>query len=274
VNSKPHTMNSIRKTFIVILASAGIRIDKINNSRIDALMLLVLGYGAHVLITNFVSFEGALIYYVTLFVIRYVYLFAGFVKNGFASRMIEKYGEEKAWNRYEMQTSFMFFQRGLSFGLLTHVTQWTLLDFITTNVITLATTDIFWLKYSCMSVGFALVLVGFWVNTASTFVIGIDTYYYKDLFLKRAIVDFKIEGPYKYFSNPMYGIGQCSAYGASLLVGSVAGLVSTLLNQVMMYTFYYLIEKPHINSIIEKMSIQNHKPTKMTRQMQELEVLV
>ena len=267
-------MNLLRKTFIVILASAGIRIDKINNSRIDALMLLVVGYGAHLFIASYISFQVALIYYVALFVIRYVYLFAGFVKNGFASRMIAKYGEERAWNRYELQTSFMFFQRGLSFGLLTHASQWTLVDFVNSNIINLTTPDIALLKPICVAVGFVLVLVGFWVNTASTFVIGIDTYYYKDLFLKRAIVDFKVEGPYKYFSNPMYGIGQASAYGASLMVGSIPGLVSTLLNQVMMYTFYYLIEKPHIKSIVEKLSINTFDDSKVSRQMKALEVFV
>jgi protein-S-isoprenylcysteine O-methyltransferase Ste14 len=165
--------------------------------------------------------------------------------------MIVKYGEIKAWNIYEMQTSFMFFQRGLSFGLLTHATQWTIIDFVSNHFFSITPESIVALKYLCMIVGFLLVVVGFWVNTAATFVIGIDTYYYKDLFLKRSLVDFKVEGPYKYFSNPMYGIGQSSAYGASLFVGSLSGIVVTILNQVMMYTFYFLIEKPHIAKMIE-----------------------
>ena len=243
-------MNSIRRIFVVLLASAGIRIDRINNSRIDALLFIVIGYVCHLFIAQYVNFQLALIYYFALFVLRYIYLFAGFVKNGFAGRMISKYGEERAWNIYELQTSFMFFQRGLSFGLLTHASQWSLVDLISTNFISLSTPDILALKYACTAIGLVLVLIGFWVNTASTFVIGIDTYYYKDLFLKRAIVDFKVEGPYKYFANPMYGIGQCSAYGASLMVGSVAGIFSTVLNQIMMYIFYYAIEKPHIAAII------------------------
>jgi hypothetical protein len=217
-------------------------------------LLIVVGYGCHLLIAQYVNFQLALLYYFALFVLRYIYLFAGFVKNGFAGKMIAKYGEERAWNIYELQTSFMFFQRGLSFGLLTHASQWSLVDLISTNIITLSSPDVVLLKYACTAIGLVLVLIGFWVNTASTFVIGIDTYYYKDLFLKRAIVDFKVEGPYKYFSNPMYGVGQSSAYGASLMVGSVAGILATLLNQVMMYTFYYLIEKPHIDLIVKKLT--------------------
>jgi hypothetical protein len=48
----------------------------------------------------------------------------------------------------------------------------------------------------------------------------------------------------------MYGIGQSSAYGAALMAGSVAGILATVLNQLVMYVFYYTIEKPHIKSII------------------------
>ncbi len=267
-------MNSVRKIFIVILASAGIRIDKINNSRIDALLLIGIGYGSHLFIAQYVTFPIAITYYLLLFAVRYVYLFAGFVKNGFAPRMIKKYGEVRAWNRYELQTSFMFFQRGLSFGLLTHASQWSLIDLINTYVIEISAPDIILVKYFFIGIGLLLVLIGSWVNIASTFVIGIDTYYYKDLFLKRAIIDFKVEGPYKYFSNPMYGIGQCSAYGAALMVGSLAGILSTLLNQVMMYSFYFMIEKPHINSIIKSLSKRIVVTKSIMIETQELEVFV
>jgi len=216
------------------------------------------GYCSHLFIAQYVDFNQALTYYLVLFSVRYVYLFGGFGKNGFAQKMILKHGEEIAWNKYELITSVMFFQRGLSFGLLTHASQWTLIEFVNENFLLLNVPTIEVIKTVSLGLGLLLVAVGFWVNTAATFVIGIDTYYYKDLFLKRSIVDFKVEGPYKYFSNPMYGIGQCSAYGASLMVGSLAGILTTLLNQLMMYIFYYAIEKPHINSIIQQNKRKNN----------------
>jgi protein-S-isoprenylcysteine O-methyltransferase Ste14 len=242
--------HSIRKTFIILLASAGIRIDKMNNSRVDSLLLILVGYGSHLFIAQYVNFAEALGYYLILFLVRYIYLFSGFGSNGFAFKMISKYGEDEAWNKYELVTSIMFFQRGLSFGLLTHASQWSLIDLVNDNVFLLSIPTIETIKTVSVGLGLLLVAIGFWVNTAATFVIGIDTYYYKDLFLKRAIVDFKVEGPYKYFSNPMYGIGQSSAYGAALMVGSIAGILATVLNQLVMYVFYYTIEKPHIKSII------------------------
>ena len=258
---------SIRKTFIVLLASAGIRIDEINTSRIDSIILIVVGYCSHILISQYVNFVQALLYYLILFTIRYIFLFAGFCKKGFAPKMIEKYGEKVAWNKYELITSIMFFQRGLSFGLLTHASQWSLIELINTNFLLLSNPTVDIIKSISIGLGLVMIAVGFWVNTAATFVIGIDTYYYKDLFLKRSIVDFKVEGPYKYFSNPMYGIGQMSAYGASVMVGSIAGIISTLLNQVMMYVFYYTIEKPHINSIIKEQKNEKWKNSSITVQL-------
>jgi Phospholipid methyltransferase len=204
------------------------------------------------LISKYVSFPIALLYFFALFIVRYVYLFGGFVKNGFSGWLIQKYGEEKAWGIYEFFTAVMFFQRGLSFGLLVEATQWSIFDWGGGYLLQLGIVDIQSFKYVCFSLGLLLVLIGFLVNITATLVIGIDTYYYKDLFLKRSVVDFKEEGPYKYFSNPMYGIGQSSGYGAALMVGSITGILVTLLNQVVMYVFYYLIEKPHIQAMLKK----------------------
>ncbi|UAY51235.1 phosphatidylethanolamine N-methyltransferase family protein [Ferruginibacter albus] len=246
-------MKLIRKIFITTLASAGIRIDKLTNSRIDSLLLIFIGYGSHIWISQYISFNVAIFYFVILFAIRYIFLFTGFGKKGFVNRLVTKFGEEKAWNKYELFTSIMFFQRGLSFGLLTQATKWSIIP-VVHFIFPSFNIDVIYLKYTCELIGLILIIIGTWVNITATFVIGIDTYYYKDLFLKRPLVDFKIEGPYKYFSNPMYGIGQLNAYGAALILGSVEGILGALLNQVMMYIFYFVIEKPHI--------IQNILPKK------------
>jgi hypothetical protein len=97
--------------------------------------------------------------------------------------------------------------------------------------------------------GTAIMIAGMIINIWSTLLIGVDIYYYKDLFLGKAIINFKKEGPYSLFSNPMYGPGQANGYGSALVCGSVAGLIFMFLNQVMMYIFYFVIEKPHIKRI-------------------------
>ncbi len=237
----------IKKIFFILLATAGIRIDQINKSRIIAIGCICIGYLFHLVIADRVSLKAALLYFALLFITRYVFLFWGFAKNGFSGWLIKKYGESKAWNIYEVLTSVMFFQRGLSFGLLIEATQWSILNI--TQWIPMSATEFTIFRYSCIGFGICLALFGMWINLSSAMVIGIDTYYYKDLFLKKALGEFKVAGSYKYFSNPMYGVGQLSGYGAALMAGSILGILATFLNQMLMYLFYFLIEKPHIKSV-------------------------
>lgn len=98
--------------------------------------------------------------------------------------------------------------------------------------------------------GIALSATGYIVNIWSALIIGVDTYYYKDLFVGRFLGPFKHEGPYRILSNPMYGVGQSAAYGAALMNGSIICLVATMMNQAMMYIFYYVIERPHIRRVL------------------------
>jgi hypothetical protein len=239
----------ISQIILAILATAGFRLDGITRSRVLALFFIGLGYAAHQwLIATHFDYSTAMIYFTALYVIRYLFLFGGFVKNGFVPRMIARWGEVKAWDIYECLTSIMFFQRGLTFGFLTQLTQWSLLSGLPVEYLATA-------KMLCTSIGFVLVLIGTWVNIHATLIIGIDVYYYKDLFLRRALGEFKIEGPYKYFNNPMYGVGQLPGYGAALMIGSLPGLLMTAINQVSMFIFYYTVEKPHVESELKKMAV-------------------
>jgi len=59
-------------------------------------------------------------------------------------------------------------------------------------------------------------------------------------------------GPYKYFKNPMYGLGQLQAYAMAIWYGSMYGLTAAFLNQVLIFTFYYLVEIRFINRVYIK----------------------
>ena len=77
------------------------------------------------------------------------------------------------------------------------------------------------------------------------------------MFVRRPIGNFEVKGPFRYFSNPMYGIGQFNAYGLALLSGSIWGILAAALNQITMYIFYFLCEKPHIERLFgEKFVIE------------------
>lgn len=220
-----------------ILAMSGILVDKLDRSRIIALLavlasLFLLGRWSESLSTSWI-----VIYFAAVFVVRYIILFASFVPNGIAERLIRRFGEARAFQLYQGITALLFFHRGLSFGLLIERTS---------NASLIFGTD---LGYIFTGLGVSLIFTGMVVNVWSALVIGIDAYYYKDLFVGRFLSDFKLSGPYRYFANPMYGIGQTNAYGSALLAGSIVGLAVTALNQICMYVFYYLIEKRHIERL-------------------------
>ena len=94
-----------------------------------------------------------------------------------------------------------------------------------------------------------LFVIGFVIKIWSAYTVGIDIYYWKDMFLGRKICEFVVSGPYKYFTNPMYGIGQIQAYALALWYGSSIGLIVALVNQLLVFTFYFLVEKPFIKRV-------------------------
>jgi len=230
-------VRTIRDIIIASLATAGIRLDKLYAHRI---VLMVLNIILFIWMLESITFTMALIYFTIVFIMRYTFLFTSFVSNGIADRLIGRFGEERGYEIYETATATMFFQGGAAFSCLLKATQWSLFGAAPEYPAFLAV------------IGTALSLLGFTVNIWSTLVVGVDIYYYKDLFLRRFITEFKVAGPYRFLSNPMYGMGQSAAYGAALSNGSVAGFIATAMNQTMMYLFYFLIEKPHIRRLLAR----------------------
>lgn len=94
-----------------------------------------------------------------------------------------------------------------------------------------------------------IVLFGFVIKLWAAQVVGWDIYYWKDMFLGRKISDFVVRGPYKYFANPMYGIGQIQAYGFAIWYGSTYGLGVALLNHSLVFIFFFLVEKKFIQRV-------------------------
>jgi protein-S-isoprenylcysteine O-methyltransferase Ste14 len=90
---------------------------------------------------------------------------------------------------------------------------------------------------------------GFLIKFFAAKVVSIEIYYWKDMFLGKKISEFVVSGPYKYFSNPMYGVGQIPAYAAALWYGSAYGLCAAVLNQLFLFVFYYFFEKKFIRRI-------------------------
>jgi len=235
----------VKKIVQILLAMGGILTDKISTKRILFMSSLGLVYFLFSWLAKETTPFISVIIFFLVFTCRYLFLFFSFNKNGIAEQLKRKFGEAKGFEIYKLSTALMFFLSGSSFSLMIYKSNFIIPWYNS-------------LEYFFIAAGIASVLTGIVVNVWSTLIVGIDVYYYKDLFLGKAVVDFKKKGPYAIFSNPMYGMGQANGYGYALIYGSAAGVVFILLNQIMMYLFYFTIEKPHIKKIFAKNRISNN----------------
>ena len=182
---------------------------------------------------EFLHINFAIAYFVCSTLVYLGFIFLVLPQNGLRLRLIEKFGEEEAYLYYEGFLAFAFFHNGAS---LTFISQSSTGTGFLGNVP-------FWLV---MAVVVILFLVGLVVKIWSAYVVGIPIYYWKDMFLGRKVSDFVVTGPYKYFSNPMYGIGQLQVYGIAIYYNSSYGLVFGAINQALVFLFYFAAEKPFI----------------------------
>jgi hypothetical protein len=235
----PSFIRLIKQLVLVVLATSGILLDRITPLRAVLLFLIVSGFLLQSFLMKVAGLTFAVCLFAGVFIARYLFLFLSFIKHGIADRLKERYGEELGYAFYEFATALLFFAGGSSFALLVNKS----------NGIFVPSP----LQHSpfLMSLGMITMLVGLVVNIWSTIIIGVETYYYKDLFLGRQIVLFQNRGPYSLLANPMYTLGQAWGYGTAVLFFSAIGIAGILLNQGMMFIFYAVVEKPHIDRILK-----------------------
>jgi protein-S-isoprenylcysteine O-methyltransferase Ste14 len=97
-----------------------------------------------------------------------------------------------------------------------------------------------------MLIGVVFVAIGITVKVWATKLVGVDVYYYHDLFLDKPVGTFVRSGPYRFLANPMYGVGQLHAYGYALLERSAAGLAAAMVCLSLIYVFYFSVERPFV----------------------------
>jgi hypothetical protein len=175
----------IKRIIKIILAMSGILIDKITALRITLLALIVAGYLLHHFLFNIFSTIHALIYFLFFFVTRYIFLFSSFSKHGVSQKLISKFGEKKGYDIYQFITALMFFFVAASYSLLVTKSAGYFILFIDESTL--------------IGFGFIVFTIGMIVNVWSTLVVGIDIYYYKDLFLGRPTTEFKKKVPIFFF---------------------------------------------------------------------------
>jgi protein-S-isoprenylcysteine O-methyltransferase Ste14 len=228
---------AVTDLFLLVLAMAGYVHQKASVTRkiimaASALFAAVLYlFYPHQATLSLVYFAVAEIFYLG-------FIFTVLPHQGLRLRFIHKRGEEKGYLRYETILGFLFFHNWVSLGYVTTAHAGTL-------SVPVNTTLLFFITYG-------LFIGGFVIKLWSAHVVSKDIYYWKDMFLGRKISDFVVKGPYRFFSNPMYGIGQVPAYASALWYGSKWGLWVAFINQLLVFTFYFLEEKKFIRRVYGK----------------------
>jgi hypothetical protein len=224
-------MNVVKKLIHTILSISGFVPEHMTVLRsffmVGSVLLTIF------VLPDFLHINYAITYFVFSTVVYLGFIFLVLPEHGLRLKLMERLGEENAYLYYEGFLAFAFFHNGAS---LSFISQSSIGSGFFENVpqaIVLA------------SVIF-LFVVGLVVKIWSAYVVGIPIYYWKDMFLGRKVCDFVVTGPYKYFSNPMYGIGQLQVYAIAIYYNSIYGLVFGAINQALVFLFYFAAEKPFI----------------------------
>jgi protein-S-isoprenylcysteine O-methyltransferase Ste14 len=225
---------NIRKLLYTVFSISGIVPDHIT-------VLRILFIGASILFSIFILPKYALIDFAIIYFALSTLVYLGFIsavlpEKGLRCNLIKWLGEEKAYLYYEGFLAFAFLHNGISLGFISQSSigsgPWNQLSPTVMMVFTVF-----------------LFIVGMGTKIWSAYVVGIPIYYWKDMFLGRKIGNFVVSGPYKYFNNPMYGVGQLQVYAIALYYDSLYGLIFAAINQATVFLFYVTVEKPFINRV-------------------------
>ena len=234
-NQNTGIMKKIRTFIEIVISMAGFVPHSATIFRI-IIMEASLGFSFYLNIYFPLSPAIAIIYFLFAEILYLGFISTVLPENGLREWFLRKWGDEnKAYRAYETILGFLFFHNGASIGYIASSSPGTLFNIENRGVIFLVLP--------------LLIAFGFIIKIWAAKVVSVDIYYWKDMFLGRKICDFVVNGPYKYFSNPMYGIGQLPAYATALWYGSQIGLMAAVVNQLLIFTFYFLAEKKFIKRV-------------------------
>ena len=185
------------------------------------------------LLPMYKSVNYAIIYFILSTTVYIGFIFFVLPERGYRLKLIEKFGEQGAYLKYEAFLAFAFFHNGVSLSFISQASAGS--SFFENIPVQVA-----------MLFAAVLFTIGTSIKIWSAYVVGIPIYYWKDMFLGKKISDFVVAGPYKYFSNPMYGIGQIQIYAIAIYYNSIYGFIFGAVNQGLVFLFYFLVEKQFI----------------------------
>lgn len=97
--------------------------------------------------------------------------------------------------------------------------------------------------------GGVLTIVGLGMKLWARAAVGPDRYYWRDFFGPPPPATAPVGGPYRFFRNPMYTIGNVHLAGLALMAASGPALVAGLFSHVAILVFNYVVERPHVQRL-------------------------
>lgn len=235
-------MKVIKKLVHTILSISGFVPEHMTVLRAFFMLCSVLV--SVIILPKYSNVDYAIAYFAFSTLVYIGFIFLVLPQHGLRLKLIERFGEEKAYLYYEGFLAFAFFHNGVGLSYISQSSIGTGFFDNTSQVVIMLLVGV-------------LFTVGMVVKIWSAFVVGIPVYYWKDMFLGRSVSEFVVTGPYKYLSNPMYGVGQIQVYAIAIYYNSIYGLIFGAINQALVFFFYFAVERP----FIYRTYIQKEKPS-------------
>lgn len=102
-----------------------------------------------------------------------------------------------------------------------------------------------------MGLGTVMLLVGGYAKWDAYRIIGDKGWYWYNFFCAPDDTNYEKQGIYKWFDNPMYGVGYLSLFGLALLLLSPTGLCLAAFDWCMIWLFYLFCERPHTEQVLK-----------------------
>jgi hypothetical protein len=226
-----HIKKEFKKIIHIALSISGFVPEHMTPIRLFFMLGSVLA--SIFLLPMYKKLDYAIVYYICSTILYIGFLFFVLPERGFRLKLIKKIGEEGAYLKYEAFLAFAFFHNGIGSGFISQTSAGCCFFLNIPVEVT-------------MVLAAVLFTTGWVIKIWSAYVVGIPIYYWKDMFLGKKVSDFSVTGPYKYFNNPMYGIGQLQIYGIAIYYNSIYGIIFGVVNQMLVFLFYFMVEKPFI----------------------------
>jgi protein-S-isoprenylcysteine O-methyltransferase Ste14 len=211
-----------------VFAMAGWRLEHLNAVWVAGSVASV--FLAHVLVTS-ADWRLTLPYF--LFTLAFYYGGNALIlRSTLPARAIARFGEQRAFRGYETLAGLMFLNQGLGVGCMAalHLPRWE--QTVPAPLV--------------LAAGVTLFAVGLIIKLWATLTVGVDVYFFRDMFLGCPLPTACDGGPYRFLHNPMYSVGQLQGYGYALLYGSLPGVVAAGAGHLLIYAFYFVAERPFV----------------------------